>query len=283
MKFLRPATFGLALALGASSAHAQNVISRQVVQEPVETTVTETPGGTVITRRPLAPAVGAITIEPGVAPPREIGTVELRAYPPYPPAAAPTYIDETVGAAPAVRTVTVQSPAATRTTTRVRLVRKTGAARSATRTVQRSTIRRTAVRRVVAPPLVLDPAQRQVVYRTVVQEQVLPAPTPYPGYPPYPAPARAVTVAPAATTGYAVRMPSDADFDDVYAEQVPSAIDPVRYTVGAQLPAGVVLTPLPATAAVRVPSVRPYSYVTIANRVLLVDPVTNTVVADVTP
>jgi len=40
---------------------------------------------------------------------------------------------------------------------------------------------------------------------------------------------------------------------------------------------------VPPTAAVRVPAVQPYSYATIAGRVLLVDPATNTVVADITP
>jgi hypothetical protein len=43
------------------------------------------------------------------------------------------------------------------------------------------------------------------------------------------------------------------------------------------------VTPLPPTAAVRVPAVQPYSYATVDGRVLLVDPVTNAVVADITP
>src|SRR5262245_48943606 len=60
--------FGLALASVAASAQAQNVISRQVTQEPVETTVIEGPSGAVVTRRPLAPAVGTIAVQPGVAP-----------------------------------------------------------------------------------------------------------------------------------------------------------------------------------------------------------------------
>jgi hypothetical protein len=34
---------------------------------------------------------------------------------------------------------------------------------------------------------------------------------------------------------------------------------------------------------VQVPAVRPYSYTTVDGRVLLVDPVTNAVVADITP
>ena len=56
-----------------------------------------------------------------------------------------------------------------------------------------------------------------------------------------------------------------------------------RYAVGSVLPASVVVAPLPATAAVRVPAVQPYRYATVDGRVLLVDPVTNAVVADITP
>jgi hypothetical protein len=53
--------------------------------------------------------------------------------------------------------------------------------------------------------------------------------------------------------------------------------------VGAQLPASVVLAPVPAATALQVPAIRPYSYARVGGRLLLVDPVTNTVVADITP
>jgi len=56
-----------------------------------------------------------------------------------------------------------------------------------------------------------------------------------------------------------------------------------RTRVGAMLPASVVVTPLPAAATVQVPAVQPYSYATVDGRVLLVDPASNTVVADITP
>ena len=65
MRVLRCAALGCAVALTAASAHAQNVITRQVDNEPVETTVTQTPTGTVITRRPIAPA--AIPAAPATA------------------------------------------------------------------------------------------------------------------------------------------------------------------------------------------------------------------------
>src|SRR5882762_5135620 len=102
---LRFAPLGVALAMGGASAHAQNVISRQVTEEPVETIVTQTPAGTVITRRPL----GAPAVVPAIVPARE--TVQVRRSETYRSAPAAratraTYADETVGAAPAERTVT---------------------------------------------------------------------------------------------------------------------------------------------------------------------------------
>jgi hypothetical protein len=148
-----------------------------------------------------------------------------------------------------------------------------------TRTVRRAT------RRIAAQPLVLDPAQRQVVYRTIVQQQVVPvAPAGYPAYPPPAYQPRTVVVAPSAMTGYAL-TPPPADVDDVDVEQIPPAapLYRTRYTIGSVLPAEIALAPLPATAAVRVPSVQPYRYATVDGRVLLVDPVTNAVVADITP
>jgi len=298
MTVLRSAAFGCAVALATAGAHAQSVTSRQIDNEPVETTVTQTPAGTVITRRPVAPAAvpapaygytryGAVAPQPYVAP--------AAVYPAPPAAAATTELDETVGLAPSeVRTVTVRRPAEARVserttprTTRVtHRVRETTGSGSATRTVHRVT-RHARVR-----PLVLSPAQRSVVYRTVVQQQVVPAvPVAPAGYPPFPAPAapayqpRTVVVAPSATTGYGFTAPAT-DVDEDYVETVP-AVAPryaaPRYAVGSVLPASVVVRPVPATVAVQVPAVEPYSYTTLDGRVLLVDPVTNTVVADITP
>jgi hypothetical protein len=298
MRVLRSAAFGCAVALGAASAHAQNVITRQIDNEPVETTVTQTPTGTVITRRPIAPAAvpaapaygyGAIAPQPYVAPVAPTYAVPAAA-------AATTELDETVGVAPTEpRTVVVRRPAGTRVSeqTTTRTTRVTHRARETTGSAARTvhTVRRES-RRVVARPLVLTPTQRNVIYRTVVQQQVVPAtPVAPAGYPPYPAPAyqpRAVVVAPSATTGYGWTAPGATDLDEDYVETVP-AVAPVpryttaRYAVGSVLPADIVVAPLPATAAVRVPTVQPYSYATVDGRVLLVDPVTNTVVADITP
>ena len=244
MRVVCSATLGFALALGAAGAYAQSVTTRQIDNEPVETTVTQTPNGTVITRRPLAAAPAATTV-----------------------------VDETVGVAPTTRTVTRHVEHHARRATTEHTV---------TRTVR--TTRRVAV----APPLVLAPAQRQVIYRTLVQEQVVPQVAPQvvpsvPGYPPFPPPAaRTVVVAPSETTGYAVSTPAEVVDDDGYAEEAPP-VYAAPYTVGSVLPASVAVTPLPPSATVAVPAVRPYRYATMNGRVLLVDPVTNTVVADVTP
>ena len=249
---MRCATLGFALVVGAAGAHAQSVITRQIDNEPVEVTVTRTPTGTIITRRPLAaPAVSGVAVEAV----------------PAPAAAPPTYVDETVGVAPTTRTTTHRV---------VHHARRATTERTVTRTVRTT-------RRVAAPPpLVLAPAQRQVIYRTLVQEQVVPAAPSVPGYPPFPppaVPARTVVVAPSETTGYGVATPADTIDEEVYGEPAPA----VTYRVGSVLPASVEVAPLPGPAAVAVPAVRPYRYTTIDGRVLLVDPATNTVVADITP
>jgi len=248
MTVMRSAALGLALACGAAGAHAQGVVSRQIDSEPVETVVTQTPTGTVVTRRPLAAAP-----TPTYAPA-------------YVEHASTTYMDETVGAAPDVRTTT-------RTTQHVvHHTRRATTERAVTHTVH--TARRVARLR----PLVLAPAQRQVIYRTLVQEQVIPrivprAPAAPVGYPPFPRPA--------VTTGYAVSAPAEVVEDEDYAA-APVAAAAV-YPVGAVLPASVAVEPLPARVAVAVPAAQPYGYASIEGRVLLVDPVTNTVVADITP
>ena len=53
--YLFLAASALALAAGSTAASAQAVISRSIATEPVETIVTQTPTGTIVTRRPLAP------------------------------------------------------------------------------------------------------------------------------------------------------------------------------------------------------------------------------------
>jgi hypothetical protein len=129
-------------------------------------------------------------------------------------------------------------------------------------------------------PLQLSSAQRTTIYRTIVpqrrgpvvrerivREPVAPAPvyrervvTPideyaydYPDY------------------GYDYRYDNGYDYRGDYA-----------YAVGTRVPATVRLAPLPPALVAEVPIVRPYRYMIYNSRVLLIDPATSTVVADVT-
>jgi len=267
-------TIALGLVLASGAAQAQTAVSRQITSEPVETVVTQGPNGTAVTRRILSP-------EPGVslyaAPPVGYGPVATETV-------EPQYVEP---AAPAVSTRRVTSsrtttaPARTRTATRP--------ARAETRTVTRT---------VVTPPsepaLMLSPAQRQVIYRTVVQREVYPAPVPL--APP------AEAYAPPPPAGYPVRTvyPADeaygpdAGYDayayDPYHDQV--VRDPYRpvyrqesvpLVVGARIPQSVPLVAVPQPVAARIPAAAPYSYAVIGDRVYLVDPATSLIVAAIAP
>lgn len=63
-------------------------------------------------------------------------------------------------------------------------------------------------------------------------------------------------------------------------ERVPVAPQ-FDYRVGAPVPDNVVLHDVPQSVAVEVPAVRPYKYMMVNNQVVLVDPVTSEVVAEV--
>ena len=121
-----------------------------------------------------------------------------------------------------------------------------------TEPVQRETV-------VTTRPLSLTPAQRTTVYRTIVPQKNGRAPIVH---------ERVVTE----TVG---RPPA------VATERVVRPAPQVQYVIGDRVPAGVELEAVPETLAVDVPSVRGYKYMTINGRLLLVDPVTSTVVAEV--
>lgn len=54
----------------------------------------------------------------------------------------------------------------------------------------------------------------------------------------------------------------------------------VEYRVGTRVPAGVELHTIPEAVAVEVPAIRRYRYMTVNNRVVLVDPATSQVVEE---
>jgi hypothetical protein len=83
----------------------------------------------------------------------------------------------------------------------------------------------------VIEPLQLTPGQRSVIYRNIVRERAVPAPT-------------------------------------------------IEYRIGARIPEAITLQPLPDSIVTEVPAVRPYRYVVMNNRVLLVDPMTSVVVGE---
>lgn len=65
-------------------------------------------------------------------------------------------------------------------------------------------------------------------------------------------------------------------------EPVEVAPPAIEYRVGTRIPAGVRLYTVPREVAVEVPAIRSYRYMRVNNRVVLVDPATSEVVADLT-
>ncbi len=265
---------GLALASGTAVAQAQTAVTRQITSEPVETVVTQGPNGTAVTRRILSPEPGVSVYAP--PPPVAYGPVATEAV-------EPQYVE------PAAPVVTTRRVTTSRTTT--------APARTHTATNRQPnphparTETRTVTRTVVAPPsepeLVLSPAQRQVIYRTVMQREVYPAPVAV--APP------AEAYAPPPPVGYPVRTvyPADEGYDayayDPYHDQV--VRDPYRrvyrqdvpLVVGARIPQSVPLVAVPEPVAARIPAAAPYSYAVIDNRVYLVDPASGVIVAAIAP
>jgi Protein of unknown function (DUF1236) len=255
-------SISVALVSGAAVAQAQTAVTRQITSEPVETVITQGPNGTAVTRRILTPEPGISTIE------SEPQYVE-----PAAPRLAPRRVTgTTVGQAPArPRTATVRE--------------RPQPARSATRTVT-----------VAAPPpisdqaLLLSPAQRQIIYRGVVQREYYPVPVPAGP----PVGAQTDVYAPPPASGYPLRTVYPADerygeyaydpYHDDYREPYRPAYrrDNVSLVVGARIPQSVPLYAVPEPVAARIPAATPYGYALIDNRVFLVDPATGVIVADIT-
>jgi hypothetical protein len=224
--------FGVALM--ASTAQAQTVISREVSEGLVETVVTERPdGSTIVTRQPLSNS--AVVEETVVAP-------------------APIVVEEPAARVTTRRVTTVVRPSTGTTVRSNRVVPP--APRAQARTITRETVR---------TPLALTPVQRQIIYRTIVQREV------------YAPPAR-IVAAP-------IERPlPPALIDSPYtarASALPEPLPPAP-VLGSRVSAIESYAMVPEAVAVQVPAARPYRYMVINNRLLLVDPVTSTVVADIT-
>jgi hypothetical protein len=122
---------------------------------------------------------------------------------------------------------------------------------------------------VTAPPLALTPAQRTTIYRTIipqgrgrgpiVREQIVTESV-------APAPVVRERIAPA----------------PVGRERVAPAGSAYAYAVGSRVGDAYALAPMPQAVVSTVPAVRSYRYMVINNRLLLVDPATGLVVAEMT-
>ena len=112
-----------------------------------------------------------------------------------------------------------------------------------------------------APRLVLNPREREIVYRTIVEREVVPRqPVIVAPAPTYVAPAPVVVAAPIVAAD----------------ETVVTAPIPV----GTVLPPNVPLFAMPQNVALTVPATRRYSYAWLGGRAYVVDPASGVVVAD---
>jgi len=254
-------SLALAVALSTSAASAQTVITRTITAEPVETTVTQTPTGTIVTRRPVATPVA-----PGIAP--------TLVQPAVPAATVVETVPNTVDAI-TTREVVRRAEAirASRTLVTRQVSARTEPRLSRTKIVGKTT--RTTTRAV--PRLALTPRERDIVYQTIVEREVVPhqqvvvAPPPYVATGPYGAPGPLIERPVALRTTSAPIVAADEEI-----------VVPAPITVGTVLPANVPLFAVPQNVALSVPAIRSYSYAWLGGRAYLVDPVTGIVVADIT-
>lgn len=292
-----------ALLSGTALANAQTVISREVSNEPVETVITSGPAGITVTRRPLqtmaAPVVSTTPVFPTYGP---SGEAYLQSWAPAPTGWAPAYTAppavavappapvgggvsvrpyggpyvETVPVDP-TRTVVVEEsvddpvPAPT-----VRTVRR-GTPPIMARAVEPEptrTSRTRTVRRVTAEPMALAPTQRAVIYRTLGQQASYDPATLDRVTPTYAQPYGQSWGQPAYAQPYGWQ-PGYAGYAAVPTTRA------VTYTVGSVVPDSVTLAPVPRRIATQIPQTRGYQYAVVNGRVLLIDPSTGTVVADV--
>jgi hypothetical protein len=306
---LHHAAVALALVAGAGAAHAQTVITREITTEPVETIVERGPNGTVITRRPLdttvprASVTTAVTapVEPILRPRETVGSSIVTT----------SSSSETIATRRIAghRAVAPQRSRATMTQRQVNVSSKAQSVRkpalrpavSTTRAAARVTsVSRSAVaaRSIPVAAPALTAAQRSTILRTIVEERVVPR--------------TVITESVAAPTFAAPVVTAPAVREEIVTEQVvtppaplirerivprPLAVETVGaapvvtervvatpaslgLAIGSRVPATVPLYALPPALGVQIPSVRSYRYAIVDDRVLLVDPATGMVVAE---
>ena len=272
-QLLAPSFVALAVALASTCANAQSVISRSVTVEPVETTVTQTPNGTVVTRRPLDGQVAGQVAPPLARPPIvQTGPAIVESDPRSIDSVTTREVVERAAVTEAMRP-------ARRTTARQTSSRATARRDAQRRTQTRDTpqvVRRTTTTTRAVPRLALSPRERHIVYQTIIERQVMPgqqvvvAPPPVVAQPPL-----VQRQPPLVQRQVALRPPIMA------ADETAGAAEPV-YTVGSVLPPNVPLYAMPQNVALGVPAAQAYSYAYLGGRAYVVDPATGTVVEDVT-
>jgi hypothetical protein len=280
---LKLAASAFALALASTAASAQTVISRSINPEPVETTVTQTPAGTVVTRRPLAEQPAPFVAPQPGAPVFAQPTVPAATFVDTGPDTVDTFTTRQV-----VQRAAVETEARPMVTRQVSAPHHLAVQRKAVRHVstsahQRPVVSATAHQRPVvqqttrvvrqtrqvslthpAARIVLNPRERQIVYRTIVEREVIPR--------------QPVIVAPMAAPAPAYVAPQVVP--PVVAADETVATAPI--TVGTVLPPNVPLFAIPQNVALTVPATQPYSYAWLGGRAYLVDPASGTVVSDLT-
>ena len=132
----------------------------------------------------------------------------------------------------------------------------------------------TVEKRVTTRRIALTPAERHVIYQTIVEREVQPAPrivapAPYAVPAPYAAPQPPLVSAQVALPGAPVLAQDE-------------VVEMPAYAVGAVLPASVPLYGVPQDVALRIPAVQRYGYAYIGGRAYLVDPASGVIVEDVT-
>jgi hypothetical protein len=227
---------GLAVA-AATAAQAQTVIERQISSEPVETVITRNlDGTTTITRRPLGPNTVVTAPAPVLAAP-----VFPNPFAPLFAAPAPTMVETVETVEQPTTTVVTREVVRPRTVTRtVEPVRRASTVRASERRLS------PAVRESYA--MAYSPAQREVIYRSIVAER--------------PVVTREVVGAPMRITPTVTTVAST----------------PV--TVGSTLSRDAIIYEMPADVVASVPAVRTYGYTLVGDRVLLVDPASRVIVDD---
>ncbi len=224
------------------------MVSTAQAQTVISREVSQEPVETVVTRGPDGSTV--VTRQPLSSGAIVEGAIveEVMASP------APIHIEEPLPRVTTRRVTTTVRPNGGTTVRSNRVVTQPAPrARAQARTITRETVR------TVREPLALTPVQRQIIYRTIVQREV------------YNPPAH-IVAAPVARPPALIDSPHTARA---------SALPPAPI-VGTRVSAVESYAMVPEAVAVQVPATRPYRYMVINDRLLLVDPVTSTVVADIT-